>query len=64
MQLLIYLLENARVLEKITIWYEEYYVSGGPMDTNNYPTVRRMEDRLSLPDEFDELHSGICCFPT
>ena len=56
MQLLIYLLENARVLEKITIWYEEYYVSGGPMDTTNYPTVRRMEDRLSFTDEFDELH--------
>ncbi|CDP13104.1 unnamed protein product [Coffea canephora] len=50
-QLLIYLLENARVLEKMTIWYEEYYVSGGPMDTTNYPTVRRMEDRLSFTDE-------------
>ncbi|XP_027075135.1 F-box/FBD/LRR-repeat protein At4g26340-like isoform X1 [Coffea arabica] len=50
-ELLIYLLGNAMVLEKMTIWYEEYYVSGGPMDTTNYPTARRVQDRLSFTDK-------------
>nr|XP_027118947.1 putative F-box/FBD/LRR-repeat protein At5g22670 [Coffea arabica] len=50
-EVLIYLLGNAMVLEKMTIWYEEYYVSGGPMDTTNYPTARRVQDRLSFTDK-------------
>lgn len=56
--LLIYLLENAMVLEKMTIWYEEYYCSGGPWDTTNYPTARRLEDRLAFTDKLMKCTRG------
>nr|XP_027063523.1 putative F-box/FBD/LRR-repeat protein At5g44950 [Coffea arabica] len=57
-KLLKYFLENALVLEKITICYEEFEVSGGPMDTTNYPAARRLDDRVSFIDKLMNCAKG------
>ncbi|CDP05783.1 unnamed protein product [Coffea canephora] len=57
-KLLKYFLKNALVLEKITICYEEFEVSGGPMDTTNYPAARRLDDRVSLIDKLMNCAKG------
>ncbi|KAL3503457.1 hypothetical protein ACH5RR_037906 [Cinchona calisaya] len=51
LKLVKYLLENAMVLEKMTICYEKWLVSGGPMDNTSDPTARLLDDPFAFRDK-------------